>query len=61
MDEPKDSISEIIELYKKDIDTTLLDEMLRLTVEERIQRLQEFEQFREELQEATRRANEPIW
>jgi len=50
------SIDEIIELYKKDVDVTLIDEMLRLSVEERIRRLEEFEQFREELRAATKRA-----
>ena len=49
------SLDEIIELYKRDVDDTLLDEMLRLTVEERILRLEEFEQFREELRTATER------
>lgn len=54
------SIDEIIELYKKDVDVTLIDEMLRLSVEERIQRLEEFEQFREELRTATERARDAL-
>jgi hypothetical protein len=49
------SIDEIIALYKKDVDMTLIDAMLRLTVEERLQRLQDFERFREELKAATER------
>ena len=54
------SIDEIIELYKRDVDVTLLDEMLRLSVEERIRRLEEFEQFREELRAAMERARDTI-
>ena len=49
------SIDEIIELYKRDIDTTLLDASLRRTVEERIRALEEFERFREELRTAVER------
>lgn len=54
------SIDEIIELYKKDIDTTLLDENLRRTPEERIRALEEFERFREELQKANWKSSDPI-
>jgi hypothetical protein len=49
------SIDEIIELYKRDVDVTLIDESLRLTVEERLRRLEEFEEFREGLLAATER------
>jgi len=54
------SIDEIIELYKKDIDVTLLDESLCRTVEERIRALEEFEEFREELQSAVKRKRDSI-
>jgi hypothetical protein len=54
------SLDEIIELYKRDVDVTLLDEMLHLSVEERILRLEEFEQFREELRAATERASDAL-
>ncbi len=47
----------VIELYKKDVDQTLLDECLKRTVEERIRALEEFEQFREELQSGVNKAN----
>jgi hypothetical protein len=47
------SIDEIIELYKRDVDMTLIEECLKRTVEERILALEEFETFREELQTAT--------
>ena len=50
------SIDEIIELYQRDIDETLLDASLQRSVEERILALEEFERFREELREATERA-----
>jgi len=54
------SLDEIIELYMRDVDTTLLDENLRLTVEERIRALEEFNRFREELQAATERQHDSI-
>jgi hypothetical protein len=54
------SIDEIIELYKRDVDTTLIDASLRRTVEERIRALEEFERFREELQAATERKRDAI-
>ena len=47
----------VIELYKKDVDQTLLDECLKRTVEERIRALEEFEQFREELRAGVNKAN----
>ena len=54
------SLDEIIELYMRDVDTTLLDENLRLTVEERIRALEEFNRFREELQAATERQRDTV-
>ena len=54
------SIDEIIELYKRDIDVTLLEENLRRTVEERILALDEFEQFREELRRAMEQRRDPV-
>jgi len=47
------SIDEIIELYRRDIDETLLEASLRRTVEERILALEDVERFREELHAAT--------
>ncbi|HEV8144785.1 MAG TPA: hypothetical protein VGP79_00315 [Bryobacteraceae bacterium] len=47
-----DSIQAIIDLYKKDVDVTLLEENLKKTVEERIRSLQSFEAFREKLHQA---------
>jgi hypothetical protein len=47
------SIDDIIELYKRDVDVTLLDECLKLSVEERLQRLQDFSAAIEELRSKT--------
>jgi len=44
----------VIEAYKKDVDQTLLDENLKLTVEERILNLMRLQEFAEELQKAGR-------
>jgi hypothetical protein len=49
---PTDSISAIIELYKRDVDITLIRENLKLTVEERLRNLQNLQRFAEELREA---------
>jgi hypothetical protein len=45
----------VIEVYKKDVDRTLIREMLKLTPEERILKLQDFVAFAVEVQEAGRR------
>ena len=45
----------VIELYKKDVDRSLIREMLKLTPEERILKLQNFVAFAIELREAGRR------
>ncbi len=49
---PTDSISAIIELYKRDVDITLIRENLKLTVEQRLRNLQNLQRFVEELREA---------
>jgi hypothetical protein len=54
------SVDEIIERYKRDVDLTLIDAALRRTVEERIQALEEFERFREELRTATERRRDAL-
>lgn len=54
------SIDEIIALYKRDVDQTLIEESLRRTVDERIDALQEFEQFREDLRAAMERKRDPL-
>jgi hypothetical protein len=42
-------MDEVIAIYKRDVDVTLIQASLRRTVEERLQALEEFEAFREEL------------
>ena len=46
----------VIEVYKRDIDRTLLRENLKRTVEERLLRLKQMQQIRIELQRAMRKA-----
>ena len=55
-----DSIDEIIHVYQRDIDVTLIDASLRRSVEERLQALEEFERFREELREAMERRRDTL-
>lgn len=50
------SIDDVIAVYKRDVDVTLLEASLQLTVEERLLRLEEFERFREEMQVAVKQA-----
>jgi hypothetical protein len=46
----------VIEAYKKDVDRTLLRENLKLTVEQRMQKLAEMAGFMEELHKGLRKA-----
>jgi len=46
----------VIEVYKRDIDRTLLRENLKLTPEERLRKLQELQRFATELRRAGRAA-----
>jgi hypothetical protein len=46
----------VIEAYKKDIDRTLIRENLRLTVQQRFERLMELQRFAEELRRAGKKA-----
>ena len=43
-----DSIDEIIEIYKRDVDRTLIRENLRLTPDERLKRMESVLRFIEE-------------
>jgi hypothetical protein len=52
----RSSLDDIIEVYKKDVDRSLLREALRLTPEQRLERLYELVRFAEELREAGKRA-----
>jgi hypothetical protein len=58
--ESMNSLDEIIEIYKRDVDVTMIDASLRRTVEERILALEEFERFREALHAATERTRDPL-
>lgn len=50
----------VIEAYKRDVDRTLIRENLRLTVEERFEKLRRLQQFAAELRRAGReRGQEP--
>lgn len=48
----------VIEAYKKDIDRTLIRENLRLTVEQRFEKLMRLLQFAEELRRAGRQSRQ---
>jgi hypothetical protein len=54
----RSSIDDIIDLYKKDIDRTLIRENLKLSPEERLRKAQQMAKMAEELREAGRRARE---
>lgn len=45
----RSSIDDIIDLYKKDVDRTLIRENLKKTPEERLRMLEEFQRFLEEV------------
>ncbi|MBA2734744.1 MAG: hypothetical protein H0U54_17925 [Acidobacteria bacterium] len=44
----------VIEAYKRDVDRTLIRENLRLSVEERLEKLMRLQEFAEELRRAGR-------
>ena|SRR2546421_5947466 len=46
----------VIEVYKKDVDRTLLRENLKLTVQERFEKFEHFMEYVNELREAGRKA-----
>ena len=48
----------VIEMYKKDVDRTLIRENLTRSVEERFLNLMRLQQFAEELQRASREARQ---
>jgi hypothetical protein len=54
------SLDDIIDVYKRDLDLTLIEASLQRTAEERIQALEEFERFREELHAATERQRDAL-
>jgi hypothetical protein len=56
MDEPTARPDPVIEVYKKDLDRTLIRENLRRTPEERLRNLMRLQQFAKDLQRAGREA-----
>ncbi len=55
---PPGYVDPIIELYKRDVDVSLLRENLKLTVDQRLRKFQQFAAFAAELREAGRRHRE---
>ena len=49
----------VIEAYKKDVDRTLIRENLRLSVEQRFEKLMRLQEFAEELRRAALEREEP--
>lgn len=56
-DPPHDSLDDVLELYKRDVDRSLLRENLKLTPHERIRRLMKFLELARHLRDAGRRTN----
>lgn len=53
---PDSESDPVTEVYKKDVDRTLLRENLKLTVEERLRNLMRHQRFAEEMRRAGRQA-----
>jgi hypothetical protein len=53
---PPDYADPVVEVYKKDVDRTLLRENLKLTVEERFRKFENAARFARELSDAGRRS-----
>jgi hypothetical protein len=49
----------VIQAYKKDVDRSLIRENLRLSIEQRFEKLMRLQQFAEELRRAGRRLEKP--
>lgn len=54
MSEPRSSIDDIIDLYKRDVDRTLIRENLKLTPAQRLEQLENAQRFVEELRKNRR-------
>ena len=52
MTNPAGSIDPVVEVYKRDIDRTLIRETLKLSVQERFERLMKLQTFAEALRDA---------
>ena len=53
---PPDYCDPVLEVFKKDVDRTLLRENLKLSPEERLRKFESFAQYARELREAVRRS-----
>ena len=52
----RSSIDDVIDVYRKDVDMTLVREMLKLTPDQRVRRMIDFMRFLEEVREAGTKA-----
>jgi hypothetical protein len=57
---PPDYVDPVIEAFKRDVDRTLLRENLKLTVQQRFEKLESFVEFARELRDAGKRARREI-
>ena len=55
----RNSIDDVVDVYKRDVDRTLLRENLAKTPTERLQTLQHLQRFAEELRRAGREERKP--
>ncbi|MEX2561110.1 MAG: hypothetical protein WD403_14400 [Pirellulales bacterium] len=53
---PSDFVDPVVEHYKQFVDVSLLRENLKLTLEQRLQKLEDFTNFLEELRQAGRKS-----
>jgi uncharacterized protein YcaQ len=58
--EEVNSMDLVIAEYKKHVDVSLLEENLKRTPEERIQAIEEFNEFREQVQSALRKHHDQV-
>jgi hypothetical protein len=49
---PRSSLDDVIDVYKKDVDVTLLREALKMTPDQRVRKMVELLRFTERLREA---------
>lgn len=52
----RSSIDDVIDVYRKDVDMTLVREMLKLTPDQRVRRMIDFMRFLEDVREAGKKA-----
>ena len=52
----RSSIDDVIGVYRKDVDMTLVREMLKLTPDQRVRRMIDFMRFLEDVREAGKKA-----